>query len=203
MTKKNRQSESECLAWFCRSFETSEHWKQQAREIYLRTSGNSPASRRELAAALRANLEGASLKESVDRWASTESGSIAVTTVSVQKPDVDLSKVEWEFIAEFFLLCCRNLDEAMLAENVRRAELNKTARDAHASARRTQNVVAAVRATPSATEAELSMAVPGATKREIALARKQVKDGHLELVAEMPQLLDLIEPYMLVYFAGT
>ncbi|RLS58248.1 MAG: hypothetical protein DWH91_02545 [Planctomycetota bacterium] len=95
------------IEWVSRCYESSEQWKQKAREVFLSVNGESNVARNRVAALVRDYFIALPTEpEAVRRW---KKGSNEVETILMQPPKVSTSNAayfDWVHIADFLLLAC-------------------------------------------------------------------------------------------------
>ncbi len=116
------------IEWIARSYESSEQWKKQAREVFLSVNGECNVARNRVAAMVRDYFIGLpSEPEAVRRW---KKGSDDIETIIMQPPKISASNAayfDWVMIADFLLLACAasndDLPENQTRDNEYRAVL--------------------------------------------------------------------------------
>jgi hypothetical protein len=120
-TKESRTNN--LLKWICRSYESTEHWKHKAKEMFFSLNGESDVSRNRFAAVLRGYLtENPPSDEVVELW---DKDFKQIESVNVRGPKITASNsayVDWCYIADYLLLGCAALSEDFEQENQKRLD---------------------------------------------------------------------------------
>jgi len=111
------------IEWVARSYESSEQWKRQAREVFLSVNGESNVARNRVAALVRDYFIGLPAEpEAVRRW---KKGCDEIETIIMQPPKVSASNAayfDWLHIADFLLLACASQNDDLPENQTRDSE---------------------------------------------------------------------------------
>jgi len=193
------------LAWLNRDDENQEAWKQNGRDVFLSSNGDSVLSRTMLASQVRRYfLEDRPETEIVRRW---NKGHTEIVSVRVDPPRISASNagyVDWLFIADYLLLCCSGAAEFLLDENTRRDSAYQQLMSSYEIRRLSWEACQLIRQDPETSDEEILATLrrknEKASMANVKQARRLVKPGNRTAEPVKPEQAEALQAYRPIYF---